>query len=281
MNFIELEDLEFIESDTVYISNNTDKEIYHEAMESGIWVSVDLNPQHHHNTVVKLSEPRPSDMAEQIVKSNITGRQSLFINLRDGKERNSVQVALRRVMKRDKKRLTIRSNTNNFGITVEKRTDSNDYRYQLSCIDSQGMFIIHESDRYLVSAKTQIYRIARELNINVSISDRTVTLRKANASTKLGHLREFVGSIPFDQPVKYYGEHPDLRVALNKLPYECSYRNGMITKHTYRLCNRAKGVEVRTTSKTLTRIENLSISGINENHRNAMNDELYPHGIHV
>jgi len=147
------------------------------------------------------------------------------------------------------------------------------------------------------SEKTTIYKLAKELGIKVSVEDcgdfYNVSLRKetVKATVKqsgvMSLINRFILQLPFDEPTEIPSEITAMtsdtyvRTIVNKSHFECSYQRGMLTKHTYRLCNRSSGVEVRTTGKTLARIDNLKISDLTENHKRLLNLKLMPYRISV
>ncbi len=171
-------------------------------------------------------------------------------------------------------------------------------KYMLEQIDDDFDVDIYKVTRS-TSEKTAIYNVAKDLNLKVTVEDHgdfyNVSIRKpaVKATTKqsgagvMSLINRHILSMEFDKPSVLPSEITSLtsdtyiRTIVNKSLFECSYQRGMITKHTYRICNRGGNVEVRTTGKKLTHIENLKLSDITDSHRTLLNLRLMPHGIRV
>lgn len=147
------------------------------------------------------------------------------------------------------------------------------------------------------SELSTIYSMARELDMKVSVSEyenyyeigfrkspKLATTPRKNVSRELNR---WLLTLPYDEPTVppalVMSDMSDvyIRTILNKSQFECSYSKGKITKLSYSLVNRGRGVEVRATGKTLARVESTKLSTLTENQRVHLNLQLMPHGIRV
>ena len=181
------------------------------------------------------------------------------------------------------------------------------YRFSFRALVSQSLLELDENDLdYTVeipkpggsrSGKSTIYSVAQHLKLKVSVEEfdntyevglRTkrslATVKRKNVSSTLNR---WVFFLPYDTPTLIPEEIRQdmsdvyIRTVINKSKFMLSYTKLKITKHTYKLCNRNNGVEVRTTDKPLARIPSIRINQLTDEHRAHLNLQLMPYGVRV
>lgn len=147
------------------------------------------------------------------------------------------------------------------------------------------------------SDRSTIYCVAKELGLHVNIQEfprsyevglrvtrSLATKRNTGASVSL---KRWIFFLPYDEPTLVPVELREnmsdvyIRTLVNKSKFMLSYTKLKITKHTYKLCNRNNGVEVRTTDKPLARIPSIRINQLTDEHRAHLNLQLMPYGVRV
>lgn len=266
----------------------TESHLYAEGIRQNKYLVINLNPIYNLWTVSIVESPKNSEVARQVIVGDLGGNDVL--NFAHVKPSSLIQ-ALYRVMRETNKsfKLTLVENA----VIIERKILDIDYTKILADAVRDGLssFELDMSKiENMQSLKTKLYRVARSFNVSITISGKVVVVngaRKFRTSVN-DELSSWLYGLAYDNPTAPPKAITDvcddayIRVILNKQSYfATSYRNGMITKHSYRLCNRAGGVELRTTGKVLTRIENVKLSGINDNHRSVMNTQLHQHGIRL
>ena len=241
--------------------------------------------------VVELSEIiKPNEYIDTIVQSNFMDGNDFEIPVPRNINVSSLKVSLYVKMKECGIKKSVKIHDNVLKVFTKKHEKDASYVVTNLTEEEQMIIVEDEVSQYI----SRLYREAKKQGIKISVSDHRPVLRVKKVGiispvnkriSGMSIIRDFISSIPYDKtftfPIHISAEYNEkyINTVLAKLPFDTSYRGGLVTKKQF--CVRVIKGEVclRVNSQTIHVFRDIHlVSQMTEAHYNLANVLLAPYG---